>query len=120
MPTADRSKATVKVRIALLERDARVVPDMGVRVSFLEDEASSADKAAPATAVFVPGDAVVQRDGASIVFVVNDDRVGVRSVQTAPARDGRQRVERGLAAGETVVLSPPATLMDGDRVAIEP
>lgn len=120
VPTADRSKATVKVRIALLERDARVVPDMGVRVSFLEDETAAADKAAPTMAVFVPADAVIQRDGASIVFVVSDDRVGVRSVQAAPARDRRQRIERGLAAGETVVLSPPATLMDGDRVAIQP
>ncbi|HEX5757092.1 MAG TPA: efflux RND transporter periplasmic adaptor subunit [Arenimonas sp.] len=120
VPTADRSKATVKVRIALLERDARVVPDMGVRVSFLDDEAPTADKAAPVTAVFVPSEAVAQRDNASVAFVVNDGRVRLRSIQAAAARDGRQRVERGLAAGETVVLAPPATLNDGDRVAIEP
>src|SRR5690606_11186454 len=112
VPTADRSKATVKVRIALLERDARVVPDMGVRVSFLDDQAPAADTAAPVTAVFVPSEAVVQRDNASVAFVVNDGRVSLRNIQTAAARDGRQRALRGLAAGETVVLAPPATLMD--------
>ncbi len=116
VPTADRSKATVKVRIALLERDDRVVPDMGVRVSFLEDRAA-ADAGAPAVVgVSVPAEAVVQRDGRSVAFVVRDGRAGLRQVQAGETRDGRRRVTSGLAAGEQVVLSPPAGLEDEAKV----
>jgi RND family efflux transporter MFP subunit len=117
VPTADRSKATVKVRIAFRERDARVVPDMGVRVSFLADE-SVVDAAAPAiVGVSVPAEAVVQRDGHEVVFVVTDGRAQARPVSAGDARDGRRRVTSGLAAGETIVLAPPAELADGGKVA---
>ncbi|ODS61820.1 MAG: efflux transporter periplasmic adaptor subunit [Arenimonas sp. SCN 70-307] len=117
VPTADRSKATVKVRIALLEKDARVVPDMGVRVSFLE-QARAAD--APVVAgVTVPSEAVVQRDGRTVAFVVRDGRASQRELEVADARDGRRRVSRGLAVGEQVVLSPSAELQDGAAVVVQ-
>jgi RND family efflux transporter MFP subunit len=119
VPTADRSKATVKVRIAFLERDARVVPDMGVRVSFLADE-ETVDAAAPAiVGVGVPAEAVVQRDDAVVVFVVVDGRADARTVQAGDPRDGRRRITSGLAAGETVVLAPPAELIDGGKVTTD-
>ncbi|HEU0152309.1 MAG TPA: efflux RND transporter periplasmic adaptor subunit [Arenimonas sp.] len=118
VPTADRSKATVKVRIALLERDDRVVPDMGVRVSFLEDRAA-ADADAPAVVgVSVPAEAVVQRDGRSVAFVVKDGRAGMRNVEAGEVRDGRRRITRGLAVGEQVVLAPAAEVVDGAKVAV--
>ena len=119
VPTADRSKATIKVRIALLERDERVVPDMGVRVSFLEDAPPPTANAPLATGVTVPAGAVVQREGRTVTFVVRDGRASQREVQVADARDGRSRVSRGLAVGEKVVLAPPAELADGAKVVVE-
>jgi RND family efflux transporter MFP subunit len=116
VPTADRSKATVKVRIALLERDERVVPDMGVRVSFLEERAPVEADAPVVVGVSVPAEAVVQRDGRSVVFVVRDGRAGLRQVEAGEARDGRRRITRGLAAAEQVVLSPPDALQDEGKV----
>ena len=119
VPTADRSKATIKVRIALLERDERVVPDMGVRVSFLEDAPPPTANAPLATGVTVPAGAVVQREGRTVAFVVREGRASQREVQVADARDGRSRVSRGLAVGEKVVLAPPAELADGAKVVVE-
>ncbi len=119
VPTADRSKATVKVRIAFREKDERVVPDMGVRVSFLEDTAPAAAGAPPIVGVTVPAEALVQRDGRPVVFVVRDDRAAAREVQADPPRDGRQRITRGVAVGEAVVLAPPAELADGGKVVVQ-
>lgn len=117
VPTADRSKATVKVRIAIKQKDARVVPDMGVRVSFLE-QAPAAD-APVVSGVTVPSEAVVQRDGRTVAFVVRDGRASQRELEVADARDGRRRVSRGLAVGEQVVLSPSAELQDGAAVVVQ-
>ncbi len=118
VPTADRSKATVKVRIAFLERDARIVPDMGVRVSFLADApAPGAQQAAPASVISVPAEAVVTRDGKEVVFVVREDVALRREVSAENGRDGQRRILRGLAAGERVVLSPPPELIEGSKLA---
>jgi len=120
VPTADRSKATVKVRIAFLENDPRIVPDMGVRVAFLQ-EPDAAAKAAPVSAgVSVPAAAVVTRDGKPAVFVVRDGVARLREVQAAEPRDGQRRVTRGLAVGEQVIVSPPAELADRARVVVQP
>ncbi|KAA2283951.1 efflux RND transporter periplasmic adaptor subunit [Arenimonas fontis] len=118
VPTADRSKATVKVRIAFLERDPRIVPDMGVRVSFLGETPAVADGAPVVPGVTVPAEAVTSRDGRTVAFVVKDGRAQLRQIESGEARDGRRRVGRGLAAGERVVLSPPAELADGDAVTV--
>jgi RND family efflux transporter MFP subunit len=117
IPTADRSRATVRVRIALLERDARIVPDMGVRVAFLDAEAPAAADAVPV--LLVPADAVQALDGQDWVFVFNDDRVARRDVQLGPARGNLRAVVAGLRSGERVVLRPPSGLADGDRARIE-
>ena len=120
VPTADRGKATVKVRIALKAKDARIVPDMGVRVSFLE-ESKPVQAGAPASAgVAVPAEAVVQREGKSVVFVVHDGRATAREVQAGDARDGNRRISRGLAVGEQVILSPAQELTDDTAVVVAP
>ena len=116
VPTADRSKATVKVRIAFLERDPRIVPDMGVRVSFLADAPPAVSASASPSAISVPAEAVVTREGKEVVFVIRDGRVALREISAEPGRDGQRRVSRGLAAGERVVLSPPPELKDGAKV----
>ncbi|WP_149195782.1 efflux RND transporter periplasmic adaptor subunit [Luteimonas suaedae] len=119
VPTADRGKATVKVRVALKEKDPRIVPDMGVNVSFLETE-RSADERAPQE-VRVPADAIVQRDGADVAFVVGGGDPAVverRAVKPGRAVGDDRQVLSGLSAGETVVLAPPAELEDGGRVRV--
>jgi RND family efflux transporter MFP subunit len=118
IPTADRAKATVKVRIALGQKDARIVPEMGVRVSFLED-AKPADAAATARAVLVPQGAL-RRDGAQdIVFVVREGSVRRRAVSVGASLGGLLEIRAGVTAGDVVVIDGPADLEDGSRVAIE-
>lgn len=122
VPAADRGKATVKVRIALKERDARIVPDMGVRVSFLE-EAPVAGAAAPPPGVLVPAGAVASRDGNDVAFVVTglDDGEGtvdLREVEVGRSLGDDREVTSGLAGGDTVVLDPPEALQDGDEVRV--
>lgn len=118
IPTADRGKATVKVRVALKEKDPRIVPDMGVNVSFLEQAAPRAEQQAPARGVRVPAAAVASRGDQDVAFVLDEDgeRVQQRELEVGRSLgDGRQ-VLSGLAAGETVVLDPPKDLEDGSRV----
>ncbi len=117
IPTADRSKATVKVRVALAVKDPRIVPDMGVRVSFLE--AARPQQAAQPKGVRAPGAAVVERDGAQVAFVVGDqDTVQRRALKVAGKLGDDVHVTEGLDAGETVVLDPPAELQDGAKVVL--
>jgi len=116
IPTADRQKATVKVRIAFDARDPRILPDMGVKVSFIEDNPA----AASTTAVEIPKKAL-RRDGTQdIVFVVKDDRVERRAVKVAATQGESVRLATGIADGERVAVEGPAELKDGDRVKVQP
>jgi RND family efflux transporter MFP subunit len=117
IPTADRGKATVKVRVSLNQKDARIVPDMGVRVSFLE-------AAKPATAkqpqgVRVPSAAIVQRGGHDVAFALKDDNtVEQRDLKIGIAMGDDRQILSGLSAGDSVVLDPPTGLKDGAVVRI--
>jgi RND family efflux transporter MFP subunit len=117
IPTADRSKATVKVRIAINLRDPRIVPDMGVRVAFLEPPAA---RPTPLTAgVLVPLAAIQTTDGtAGVVFVYADGKVTRRRVTLGETVGSQRQVLSGLQANEHVVLSPPASLQDGQPVKL--
>ncbi|RXR03494.1 efflux RND transporter periplasmic adaptor subunit [Pseudoxanthomonas composti] len=115
IPAADRGKATVKVRIAILQKDVRIVPDMGVRVSFLEKAAP--EQAEKPKGVRVPTAAIVERDGKPVAFVVGDDNtVQQRAIQPGITLSQERQVLSGLQPGETVVLEPPAALREGARV----
>ena len=115
IPAADRGKATVKVRIALKEKDPRIVPEMGVRVSFLEKPGAKADD--QPQGVRVPSAAIVERDGETVAFALGeDDAVERRALETGIALGDDRQVLSGLSPGETVVLDPPATLEDGGKV----
>jgi len=115
IPAADRGKATVKVRVALKQKDPRIVPDMGVRVSFLE--AAKPDAAKQPPGVRAPASAIVQRDGRDVAFALNDDNtVEQRTVKTGLAMGDDRQVLSGLVAGDTVVVDPPDTLADGAKV----
>ena len=115
IPTADRGKATVKVRVALLKKDPRIVPDMGVRVSFLEKAAPVAANAPP-PGVLVPAAAIAERNGAAVAFVVDGDHVSQRTLTLGRSLGDDREVTAGLADGDTVVLNPSADLADAARV----
>jgi len=118
IPTADRGKATVKVRVALKQKDPRIVPDMGVNVSFLEEAKPGAQQQAPLRGVRVPAAAIVARGGRDVAFVVaaGGERVQSRDVEVGRAIGDDRQVTSGLSAGDTVVLDPPAELQDGGRI----
>ena len=116
IPTADRTKATVKVRIAIKSKDSRIVPDMGVRVGFLESKPAGGAGAPAVTGVLVPPEAVRAEGNGSVVFVYADGRVERRAVTLGPDTGGQRRVVSGLRDGERVVLSPAAALRDGQAV----
>ena len=119
VPTADRGKATVKVRVALEQKDARLVPDIGVRVSFLAQKQAPAATAAP-RGVLVPPQAIVERDGHAAVFVVRDGKALLRRVTPAPGDVGSMKLlPDSVDAGDRVILSPPATLADGAAVSTD-
>jgi RND family efflux transporter MFP subunit len=117
VPNADKGKATVKVRVALEQKDARMVPNMAARVSFLPSE--RARPAAPPKGVLLPPEAIVQRDGRPTVFVLADARARARVVTVSPQDVGTMKlVSDGVKPGERVVLAPPAELRDGAAVII--
>jgi RND family efflux transporter MFP subunit len=118
IPTADRGKATVTVRVGLDVRDPRIVPDMGVRVSFLEKAAPKQPRQKPG--VLVPGAAIVQREGGEVAFVVDGERVRKHALQLGRTLGDDREVLSGLAAGDQVVLDPPEQLADGAKVKIAP
>ena len=117
-PTANRSKATVEVRVEFLRRDEKLRPEMGVRVVFgAEAEPPPAGDAAPPKPVLlVPAEAIVRSKGESGVFVVERDRVRFQKVKLGGESGGRNVVEEGISDGDRIVLGPPATLESGDRV----
>ena len=116
VPTADRQKATVKVRIAFDELDPRILPDMGVKVSFQERAHGAAPAGEPG--IVIPKAAVRTDEGRAIVFVLRGERVERRAVTLGNERDDDVEVLSGLADGERVITDGPATLRDGDAVEI--
>lgn len=112
VPTVDRSKATLLVKVRFVERDARVLPDMSAKVAFLSKAVPPGDRK-PVTSV-QPG-ALVQRDGRTVAFVVKDDKLRMAAV-TAGGRIGELVEVRGLAAGDKVVLNPTDKLADAMAV----
>ena len=118
VPTADRQKATVRVRIAFDAKDPRILPDMGVKVAFLAPE-SAGQQVAATTVVEVPKGAI-RRDGESdVVFVIADKKVERRAVKVTSTEGETARLASGLAGGEQVVIEAPAELKDGDRIRIK-
>jgi transcription antitermination factor NusG len=119
IPSADRQKATVKVRIGFDRLDPRILPDMGVKVSFLGDE-NPADPASAKPRAALPKDAVRTVDGRTVVFVLNgNERVERRAVSVGLTQGDRVEVMSGVSAGERVVVSAPETLKDGDKVKVQ-
>jgi RND family efflux transporter MFP subunit len=116
IPTADRQKATVKVRATFDRLDPRILPDMGVKVTFLGEERSP-----PATAgrVLVARAALVEEGGTTAVFVHREGRVERRAVRLGQARGNEQEVLAGLSNGDQVVTTGAKQLRDGQSVRVK-
>jgi HlyD family secretion protein len=119
IPTADRTKATVQVKVTILEKDRDLKPEMSAKVTFLEPEKASAAKAPGEPMVLVPKAAVATHDGKALVFQVREGRAVARPVVTGSERKDQVIVKEGLAGGETIVARPPEGLKDGDAVRVK-
>jgi RND family efflux transporter MFP subunit len=117
IPTADRQKATVKVRITFNHLDPRILPDMGVKVTFLGDEPKKQAQAAPI--VLVPQGALRNEGASKIVFVYHDGKIERRAVRLGGTRGSDQEIIAGLNGGDQVVVTGPNGLRDGDRVQVK-
>ena len=117
VPTADRQKATVKVRVGFLQKDGRVLPDMGVKVAFMEAGQEPVVNELPA-GVLVPEAAVDRRAGGTRVWVLDGDRVSGKTVEVGGKFGESVQLIDGVAAGQRVVVSNVETLSDGLRVAV--
>ena len=121
IPTADRQKATVKVRISILKLDDKILPDMGVKVAFLEEAKPAAKKGAaktPEAIAYIPKSAVRSDSGASYVYLVKAGNVERRAISLGGERGSDVGVLAGLAPGDSIVVKGPDGLRDGEKVEI--
>jgi RND family efflux transporter MFP subunit len=115
VPTADRDRATVRVRIGFEALDPKILPDMGVKVAFREEAQGQAKR----RAVFIPRGALRRDEGRDVVFVMSGERVERRAITVGAEAEGEEvLVLAGIAAGEVVVVEGPADLADGDEVEV--
>jgi RND family efflux transporter MFP subunit len=118
VPTADRQKATVRVRIGFDLLEPRILPDMGVKVSFLEDRPVEGTQAAaaPRPSVRIPAAAVIRDGDTSYVWRVQDGKIERVAVRTGGERDGQIEVLSGINPGDVVVAAPAEGLSEGAKV----
>ncbi|MET0551821.1 MAG: efflux RND transporter periplasmic adaptor subunit [Vicinamibacteria bacterium] len=119
IPTADRTKATVQVKVTILDKDKNLKPEMSAKVTFLEREQKAAEGVPAAPVVSVPAEAVVSRGGKQVVFEVRETAVKLREIVAGTERQGQYTVKQGLSGGEVLVSRPPETMKDGDEVKVK-
>ena len=111
IPTADRTKSTVKVRVGFDQLDPRILPDMSVKVAFHGNGGTTA-----AHTVLVPKNSVLNRDGRDVVFVVNNGNAERRAVTVTDTQNDNSVLSAGVTAGEKIIVNAPADLQDGTAV----
>jgi RND family efflux transporter MFP subunit len=122
VPTADRQRATVQVKVSILDRDPRILPEMGARVDFLAapDSGASGPSAAAGPPRFrLPAGAVRDAGGRSVVWLVRDGRLQARDVEAGPVSAGYREIARGLSGGERVMTGGVEEPKEGMRVKSE-
>ena len=115
VPTADRQRATVEVKVEFVSVDDRVLPEMAARVEFRESEDAEATGPAPSR-IMVPSEAVRDEGGQPVVWLVRGDRVERRAVEAGPVSGGQREILSGLTGGERLVTSASGDLVDGARI----
>jgi RND family efflux transporter MFP subunit len=115
VPTADRQRATVQVKVSILDRDPRILPEMGARVDFLAEETGATGEVTPPR-IRLPVAAVREEGGETVVWLVRDGRLEPRPVEAGPASGGFREIRSGLAGGELVVVGGIETPRAGMRV----
>ena len=117
VPTADRNKATVRVRIGLLEKDERVLPDMGTRVSFLE-KIEKKENEIKKEGVMVPLASVGNEDGDSYILLVVNQRVKLVEVKVAETTANYARITSGISSGDKVIAKFDGSLEANQKVVV--
>ncbi len=117
VPTADRQKATVQVKIGFSEPDAHVLPEMGARVSFMAPAAAKGGEA-PSVQVWVPKEAIRRAGAETVVYILRGDRVAEARVEVGPQVGGDVQILNGLGPGERVVLGESPQVKPGQRVRV--
>jgi len=118
IPTADRAKATVKVRVGFAVKDARILPEMGAHVSFLSAPVTNASGQAQAQGVLVPSAAVAAEGERGTVFIIRDDSVEKRAVRLGARRGDSTIVLSGVSAGERLAIGDMNALRDGGKIRV--
>ena len=121
VPTADRQRATVQVKVSIVDHDPRILPEMGARVDFLVSDSGAAATPAsgPAAARFrLPASAVRENGGRSVVWLVREGRLQAREVEAGPVSGGYREIARGLSGGERVVTGGVESPKEGMRVKV--
>jgi multidrug efflux pump subunit AcrA (membrane-fusion protein) len=116
VPTADRSKATVMVKVRFLDTDPRILPEMSAKVAFLSRPVGKGERE-PSTTVHPA--AVVDRKGHKVLFVVRDDRLQETKVVLGARIGDLVRVVSGVKPGDRVVARPADNLRDGSRITVK-
>jgi len=119
IPTADRQKATVKVRVTFDKLDPRILPDMGVKVAFLGDEPEKGAQKKNEAQAIAPKSAVRTEDGKTVVYRVRDGKVERRAVTVGLEHGGDVEILGGVTPGDVLVVRGPEKLQDGQGVEIK-
>lgn len=116
VPTADRSKASVKVKVAFVNKDPRTLPDMSAKVAFLSRPVAEGERTA---VLAVPGGALTSRDGRTVAFVVEGQTARMVLVTTGRELGDQREILSGLTVGQRVVLGPAPALADGAKIQVQ-
>jgi RND family efflux transporter MFP subunit len=121
VPTADRQRATVQVKVTIADHDPRILPEMGAKVDFLAPDSSGAAAAgtAPRPVIRIPVTAVKTDAGASVVWIVRDGHLVRRPVETSPVSGGFLEIRSGLSGGEQLLVSGVESPTDGMKVKVQ-
>ena len=120
VPTADRQRATVQVKVAIVEHDSRILPEMGAKVEFLDEAAPAAAPGAPVarSRITVPAAAVRSEEGRAVVWLVRGGRLTRRDVDAGPVSGNLREIRAGLSGGELLLVGGVETPREGQRVRV--
>ena len=124
VPTADRQRATVQVKVSIVDRDPRILTEMGAKVEFLQaprpEPAAGAPQAAERPRIIVPAEAVRSENGRNVVWMVRDGRLQSRDVDAGPVSGNFREIRSGLSGGEQLLVGGVETPKEGQRVKVGP